>query len=126
LSLDEIAERLALPKTTVYYWIADLPLGRPRRENPHVGTRAMQTKYRRLRGAAYAQGVSEFDDLIVQPTFRDFVVLYIAEGSKRSRNRVAICNSDHRMVAMASRWLKALSRNPRHVFNSVPRRSGSR
>jgi transcriptional regulator with XRE-family HTH domain len=27
LSLDEIAERLALPKTTVYYWITDLPRG---------------------------------------------------------------------------------------------------
>jgi hypothetical protein len=31
LSLDEIAARLALPKTTVYYWVRDLPLGRPRR-----------------------------------------------------------------------------------------------
>jgi predicted DNA-binding transcriptional regulator AlpA len=31
LSLNEIAERLALPKTTVYDWINDLPLGRARR-----------------------------------------------------------------------------------------------
>ena len=31
LSLIEIADRLGLPKTTVYYWIKDLPLGRPRR-----------------------------------------------------------------------------------------------
>jgi hypothetical protein len=34
LSIDEIAERLALPKTTIYHWVRDLPLGRPRRANP--------------------------------------------------------------------------------------------
>jgi hypothetical protein len=31
LSIVEIAERLALPKTTVFYWVRDIPLGRPRR-----------------------------------------------------------------------------------------------
>jgi hypothetical protein len=34
LSIDEIAERLALPRTTIYYWVSDLPLGRRRRNNP--------------------------------------------------------------------------------------------
>ena len=33
LSIDEIALRLALPKTTIYYWLKDVPLGRPRRAN---------------------------------------------------------------------------------------------
>jgi hypothetical protein len=41
--------------------------------------------------------------------FRDFVVLYIAEGYKRNRNCVSIANSDDRMVAMAARWLRTLS-----------------
>jgi hypothetical protein len=112
LSLDELAERLALPKTTVYYWIADLPLGRSRRENPHPGTRAMQAKYQKLREDAYAQGLVEYDELAVQPTFRDFVVLYIAEGSKRTRNRVAIGNSDAGVVAVSVAWLRALTCKP--------------
>ena len=92
LSLDEIAERLALPKTTVYYWIKDLPLGRPRREDGwpasarRKGNLAMQAKYQLLRRAAYEQGLAEYDQLVSVPTFRDFVVLYIAEGYKRSRN----------------------------------------
>jgi len=34
LSLDELAARLALPKTTLWYWIRDLPLGRERRASP--------------------------------------------------------------------------------------------
>jgi hypothetical protein len=48
LSLDEIAERLALPKTTVWYWVKDLPLGRARRwsTGQRNGNAAMQEKYR--------------------------------------------------------------------------------
>ena len=110
-SLDEIADRLALPKTTVYYWIADLPLGRPRRENSHLGNLAMQQKYRLLREHAYAQGLAEYDELMLRPTFRDFVVLYIAEGSKRDRNSVCICNSDDRIVAMATGWMREFTNN---------------
>lgn len=109
LSLDEIAERLALPKTTVYYWIVDLPLGRPRRENPWVGARRNGEKYRQLRDAAYARGLAEYDELMKRPTFRDFVALYIAEGYKRCRNVVSIGNSDERIVAMAAGWIAALT-----------------
>ena len=92
LSIVEIAERLALPKTTVFYWVRDLPLGRPRRVNPmHPGTRAMQAKYRALREAAYHEGRDSFDLLAaLDPTFRDFVCMYIGEGYKRSRNNVAL------------------------------------
>lgn len=112
LSLDQLADHLALPKTTIYYWIKDLPLGRDRREFPHNGTRAMQAKYRRLREAAYEQGQAEYDELLGVPRFRDFVVLYVAEGYKRNRNRVSIGNSDPRMVEMATGWLRRLSSRP--------------
>src|SRR5437763_8882710 len=109
LSLDEIAERLALPKTTVWYWIADLPLGRPRRENGHPGNVATQAKYRRLREAAYERGRAEYDDLVKLPTFRDFVALYIAEGFKRNRNYVSLANSDERVISVTASWLARLT-----------------
>jgi hypothetical protein len=114
LTLDELAERLALPKTTVYYWIKDLPLGRPRRASAgqRKGNRAMQEKWRRLREDAYERGWLEYDELVRLPTFRDFVVLYIAEGCKRNRNRVSIGNSDDRVVAMAAGWLRWFSIKP--------------
>jgi hypothetical protein len=63
-----------------------------------------------LREAAYAQGAEEYDELIRLPTFRDFVALYVAEGSKRCRNTVSITNSDERVVALATGWLRKLSR----------------
>ena len=58
LSIVEIAERLALPKTTIF-----------------------------------------------------FICMYIGEGYKRSRNSVSVGNSDPRVVVLATRWLRTLSRN---------------
>lgn len=86
MTLDEIVERLVLPRTTIYEWIKDLPLGKPRSTAGQVKrVAAMQAKYQRLRDDAYAQGKAEYETLAADPTFRDFVVLYIAEGYKRDR-----------------------------------------
>lgn len=108
MSIDEIAERLALPKTTVYGWVRDLPLGRERRcsDAQREAHRANSARYKALRDAAYEQGAAEWDELVKEPTFRDFVALYIAEGYKRSRNYVSIANSDERVVAMATSWMR--------------------
>jgi hypothetical protein len=112
LSIDEIAERLALPKTTIFYWVRDLPLNRPRRANPGRGNLAMVRKHRRLRDAAYDEGWNSFERLAENPTFRDFICLYIGEGGKRNRNRVSIGNSDPRVVVMSARWIGRLSKAP--------------
>jgi hypothetical protein len=118
LSIVEIAERLALPKTTVFYWVRDIPLERPRRANPgqRRGNGRMRRNYREVREAAYAQGQREFDELAAIPTFTDFVCLYIAEGYKRQRNTVSLCNSDPKVVALAARWIRRFSRNPVRFF----------
>jgi hypothetical protein len=110
LSIVEIAERLALPRTTVFYWVRDIPLQRPRRENPYAGSRAMGTKFRLVRDEAYREGQESFSALAGDPTSRDFVCMYIGEGCKRNRNRVSIANSDPRVVLLETRWLRALSR----------------
>ena len=110
LSIDEIAERLALSRTTVYYWIKGMRLGRRRRDNPHPGARKMLAKHRRLREEAYVLGHWEFPRLTAHPTFRDFVALYIAEGYKRNRNTVTICNSDRTVMEIGTLWLRRFSR----------------
>ena len=113
LSIDEIAARLALPKTTIYYWVGDLPLGRPRRGSTgqRKGNRNMRHRYAVRRAAAYLQGRIEFAELIQDSTFRDFVCLYMAEGSKRCRNVVAVCNSDPKIVALCAAWILHFTRN---------------
>ena len=86
LTIDELAERLALPRTTIYYWVRDLPIpgsgsgGVWPEAARRKGTRAMQRKYRLLREEAYRQGERESEALAAEATFRDFVCLYVAEG----------------------------------------------
>ena len=92
LTIDQIAERLALPRTTIYHWVRDLPIddalrhSGPRQAARLKSNRAMQRKYRLLREAAYQEGVERFEDMCEDHTFRDFVCMYIGEGLKRNRN----------------------------------------
>lgn len=111
MTIDEIAEQLAVPRTTVYMWVRDLPLSRTRNwsKGQRRGARAMREKFRRLREEAYQSGAVEYEQLISAPTFRDFVALYVAEGYKRNRNTVAFANSDARMIALATGWLHRLT-----------------
>ena len=107
LTIDEIAERLAISRTTAYAWVGHLPV--PRRENPLPGTRAMQARYARIRADAYEQGRAEYARLAKDATFRDFVTLFIAEGTKRSRNTVAVANSDPAVIVACVAWLRRLT-----------------
>jgi hypothetical protein len=117
-TLDQIAERLALPRTTIYYWIKDLPVSHEvthsdkRQAARRRGNRAMQRKYKLLRTAAYQEGLESFDQLARDPTFRDFVCLYIAEGYKRERNVVSIVNSDPVVVTLAAHWICRFTARP--------------
>jgi hypothetical protein len=116
LTIDQLAECLALPRTTIYYWVRDLPIPRKTIADwpdsaRRAGNRAMKLKYRRLREAAFEDGRATFGWLCRDATFRDFVNLYLAEGYKRSRNDVSIANSDPAVIRIASRWIHRLSDN---------------
>jgi transcriptional regulator with XRE-family HTH domain len=118
LSLLEIAERLALPKTTVFYWIRDLPgpeityRDSPARARARAkAARRNVAKYKALRDAAYQRGWDEYPILAQQPTFIDFVCMYIGEGYKRNRNTVALANSDPRVIRLADYWIRRMARN---------------
>lgn len=115
MTIDELADRLAVPRTTIYAWVRDLPIpgsgaggGLPT-WGQRLGTEAMQRKYRLLREKAYDEGEQTFAQLAADTTFRDFVCLYIAEGYKRSRNTVSISNSDPTVMMLANRWMRGLT-----------------
>ncbi|MBA3534185.1 MAG: hypothetical protein H0T73_19870 [Ardenticatenales bacterium] len=111
LALDEIVERLQLPRTTVYYWIKDLPIPRTEKqsESRQRASDANSEKYRKLREAAYNEGFAQAPELIANPLFRDFIVLYMAEGYRRNRNVVSLCNSNPNIVRLADCWIRQLS-----------------
>jgi len=114
LTIDELAERLALPRTTIYRWVRDLPIGKTEKETLAAFRAGQASKeiHRRRRAAAYGRGKAELSTLLAQPTFRDFVCMYIGEGSKRNRNTVAICNSDPAVIKLGAHWIRRLSSNP--------------
>jgi hypothetical protein len=109
---------LALPKTTIYYWIKDLPIPRTEKQSEAQRARAAQVKqkYARLREAAYQEGVAQAPELLKDPTFRDFVVLYMAEGYKRDRNTVSIVNSDPAIMRLAHSWMLKCS-TKKFIYN---------
>jgi hypothetical protein len=113
LTIDEISERLAISRQTIFYWVKDVQLKKPRRHADYeLRARENSLRYKRLRDEAYEQGWDEFDDLVKEPTFRDFVCMYIGEGSKRSRNKVAICNSNSTVMVLAEYWVRRFGSNP--------------
>lgn len=111
MTLEAIMERLALPKTTIYYWIKDLPIPRTEKQSAAQALRSekVRVKYAKLREAAYQEGVAQAPELLQDPTFRDFVVLYMAEGYKRDRNAASIVNSDPVVIRLAHNWIRKLT-----------------
>jgi transcriptional regulator with XRE-family HTH domain len=115
LAIDQVAERLALSRSTVYYWLRDLPLEartRPQKLAQRRASRSNRQRFQRQRDEAYELGRWEFPRLRAQPTFSEFVALYIAEGYKRNRNTVSLANSDPSVVILANGWIRYFSRNP--------------
>jgi hypothetical protein len=119
MSLNEIAECLALGKTTVWYWIRDLPDpeityrdSEGRRRGREAAARANRERFQAERDRAYRQGWAEFRGLDAQPGFRDFVCIYIGEGYKRSRNVVSVANSNPGVILLANHWIRRFARNP--------------
>ena len=132
LSVDQLAARLALPRSTVYYWVRDLPLPgdrggdarRPASREDSADATGEAEAIRPGQASAYEQGLSSFDDLAAQPTFCDFVCLYILEGDKRDRERVAVANGDPAVIRLANRWIWRLTdRSPSFSISCEPDQS---
>lgn len=118
MTIDEIAERLApISRTTIFYWVGQIEIERkPATGWPDSarrrGNAAMREKYMRIRELAYNAGRHGFHCMATHdPSFRDFVSLYIGEGYKRDRNTVALGNSDPCVVELAHRWISRLTKN---------------
>ena len=118
LSLDEIAERLALGKTTVWYWIKDLPdpaikhrMTPGRQRALAAASTTNKARFKALRDAAYERGREEFAELDAESGFRDFVCMYIGEGYRRSRNTVALANSNPAVIKLANFWICRFTSN---------------
>src|SRR4051812_49104222 len=113
LTIDEIAERLGISRQTIFHWVKDVPLRKPPRRIDYEQRAAENSlRFKKLRDEAYEEGWQQFDELIREPTFRDFVCMYIGEGSKRNRNELALCNSDPNVIVLAEHWMRRFAKKP--------------
>ncbi|HLE29437.1 MAG TPA: hypothetical protein VI793_15020 [Anaerolineales bacterium] len=112
-TLTEICEQLALGKSTVHGWIKDIPIPQTARQTEQRlrASHAISQKHATLREQWYNEAYAEAGNVLQDARLRDFVVLYAAEGFKRDRNRVEICNSNLGVIQIAHHYIKALTRN---------------
>jgi transcriptional regulator with XRE-family HTH domain len=128
LSLDEIAERLSISRSTVYYWVKETPITcandalrlphtDKQKANQRAATTASQEKWAARRLEAYNSTYDVAPQLLADLDIRDFVVLYLAEGYRKNRNTVGISNSNPRIMTFAHRCMRRLATNPHFYYS---------
>lgn len=115
MALPEIVERLGVNKTTVYYWIKDIPLeGRTEKQldSQKNATRANRVKAKEARDKEREIGLAEAEVLLQDPLVRDFVSIFMTEGNRKSRNVVSVCNSNYSIVKISMVMMRRFSKEP--------------
>jgi predicted DNA-binding transcriptional regulator AlpA len=126
-SLTEICQATGVSKATAYGWIKDMPV--PKIDGIDIRTRARRSEFwsqetiaRRAiaiqkvwgdkRDQAYNRGIEEAAVLLQEREVRDFVCLYLAEGTKRGRGIVCVVNTDPSIVVLCDKMLRRFSSRP--------------
>lgn len=115
-ALNDIHMFLSMKKTTVYYWIKDIPLdSRTTKQSlaQKKGTKAAVDKWAAIRDTAYRLGTSEFDGN--DKRIRDFTLIYLTEGYRRTRNVVQVTNSNPVILKLAADVIREYSDKPLNV-----------
>ncbi len=112
-TLTEICEQLALNKSTVHGWIKEIaiPATAQQTEQRRRASQANRRKHAAVREQWYNEAYQQAGEILQDALIRDFVVLYAAEGYKRNRNQVSICNSNLAIMRMAHEHIQRLSHN---------------
>lgn len=112
--LDDIVLRLALPRTTIYYWLRDLPLeGKTAKQSAarQCASDANRDNAARKRELSYNQAWEAAPQLMENRPFRDFIVLCMAEGYRRNRNSVSLANSNPHIIALSDTFIRRFAIN---------------
>jgi transposase-like protein len=128
LSLNELAARLQVARTTIYYWVKNVSSGAPTAEiqmqrsesqkaNQRLAAVANQAKHAARRKENYDLMREKASEVLQDLEIRDFVVLYLAEGYRKDKNAVGLSNSNPNIIAFTHNCLKRLATN-KHFYYS--------
>ena len=124
VSINEICNRMSLSKGTVHYWIKDIPLKikgmtDARRMAIKKVAKTNSIRYKKLRDIAYDEGIKEYGELIKERDFRDFIMLYLTEGYRRTKNVVSVSNSNYKLIKLGYKWISRLKNKERNMRFSL-------
>ena len=116
MSYSEIKEKLGVSKSTLSYWLRDLPLSRerinalrahsPKRIEKFRNTMRMKREARLSQ--VYVQVSKTIRSLSSRELFIAGLFLYWGEGGKTKAYAITLANTDPRMIRFYLVWLRAL------------------
>lgn len=116
-SYSEIKKRLGVSKSTLSYWLKDLPLSEEQiKKLQKVGwqkSEASRERYRNTMKAKriikerkeYQSYLAKFKKLSEESEFAAGLMLYHAEGGKKVPSRIALANTDPQLILFFIKWL---------------------
>lgn len=117
LSYSEIKKRLGVPKSTLSYWLKELPLKEERIlelrqegwKNGEAGRERFRNTMREKREAkdqeVYLKYLKEFAELPSSCSFIAGLMLYLGEGNKSNYSQINIANTDPKVIKFFIKWL---------------------
>ena len=125
LSYTEIRKRLGVPKSTLSYWLREFPLSEERiLELRRQGWKKAEAKIERFRAAmrnkrelkdqeVYKKYQKRFARLSKDAFFVAGLMLYLGEGNKRDYTKIALTNTDHKIIKFFIQWLNEFLKIPK-------------
>jgi transposase len=125
LSYSAIQKRLKVSRSTLSYWLKDLPLSEAEiRQLKQLSWQKGEAARERYRNTMSAKKDTETKDIyrkqkkkVLPLTARDLYIaglmLYVGEGDKRNPYRVALANSDPFVLSLFIKWLIKFLKIPR-------------
>lgn len=121
MSLNEIVDRLAMPKSTIRYWCRDIALSRKQQrslyQKQRLGGIMAAEKIRQNRILLTKQILEKAKQEIGKISYRDLWIagtaLYWAEGYRKGDGEFGFTNSDPRMAQLIIRWLRETCHVPK-------------
>ena len=118
LSYGEISKRLNVSKSTLSYWLGDIPLSEKRmkelRKNAWQKGEASREKFRltmrekrkKNYDQVYEGQKKKLKNLKAQSFFVAGLMLYLGEGDKKNRSRIGLSNTDPKLILFFKEWLR--------------------
>ena len=112
-SLNEVASRFAMPKSTVRYWCRDIVLSEDQLKRLFqkqklggiLAAERIRQKRIHVTSKLRTEGIREVGKLLPRELFLVSAALYWAEGYRKGDGEFGFTNSDPEMIVLIIRWL---------------------